>query len=193
MEVTMAWARLVIAAALFALATATASAQDAPSYESRGYGGPLYVGPNFQTGGKYSPPTYDSNSYSRERYKERRVYQAPKRHSRPEPEKTHTVKATPANDDAEKVKDKADNENSGIAQSARAKADSDSDTKAGTAKGVQNENSTIARASLDTDTKAGKSTAKSTSQPASDPKTTQNVGCKKYFPAVGLTLSVPCE
>jgi hypothetical protein len=187
MEVTMAWARLAITAAIFALLTVTASAQDAPSYESRGYGGPLYIGPNFQTGGKYSPPNYDSNSHSREHYKERNVYQAPKKRSRPEPEKTHTAKSAPTDDDADKVKDKAENENSGIAQgSSIAKADSD--TKSDTAKDEQNENSTITRASLDKDASGAKTT--DAPKPAA---TTQNVGCKKYFPAVGMTLSVPCE
>jgi hypothetical protein len=29
-----------------------------PTYEGRGYGGPLYVGPNFQTGGQHTAPTY---------------------------------------------------------------------------------------------------------------------------------------
>ncbi len=179
----MAWARLVIAAALFALATAAASAQNYPSYEGRGYGGPLGVGPNFHSndsGGSYqhSAP--------------RRVYRDTPRHEAPVHRKTSTAKSAPADDDADKVKDKAENENSGIARGTLAKADSGSD-KADTAKGVHNENSTIARASLDTDTAGGKSTAKSTSEPTSEPKTTQNVGCKKYFPAAGMTLSVPCE
>ena len=40
-----------------ALTTVSASAQG-PSYEGRGYGGPLYVGPNFEQGGQHSPPAY---------------------------------------------------------------------------------------------------------------------------------------
>jgi hypothetical protein len=38
-------------------AAVPASAQN-PSYEGRGYGGPLYVGPNFQQGGQHTPPVY---------------------------------------------------------------------------------------------------------------------------------------
>src|ERR1700681_1346183 len=56
----------------FALTTASASAQQGPSYEGRGYGGPLYVGPNFQQGGQWSPPVYGSGqgrSSSTERYR----------------------------------------------------------------------------------------------------------------------------
>jgi hypothetical protein len=39
-----------------ALTTAAALAQEQPTYESRGYGGPLGVGPNFQQGGQWGPP-----------------------------------------------------------------------------------------------------------------------------------------
>lgn len=43
-----------------------ASAQG-PSYESRGYGGPLYVGPNFQQGGQHAPPVYGQGSSKTQR------------------------------------------------------------------------------------------------------------------------------
>jgi hypothetical protein len=39
---------------------ATALAQN-PSYKERGYGGPLYVGPNFEQGGQHTPPNYGNN------------------------------------------------------------------------------------------------------------------------------------
>ncbi len=39
------------------LTAGSALAQN-PTYEGRGYGGPLYVGPNFQTGGQHTAPTY---------------------------------------------------------------------------------------------------------------------------------------
>jgi hypothetical protein len=29
--------------------------------------------------------------------------------------------------------------------------------------------------------------------PAEEPKVSRNVGCKKFFPSVGMTLTVPCE
>ena len=47
----------------FTLMTAPASAQNGPGYEERGYGGPLYVGPNFHEGGQYTHPIYGSGSY----------------------------------------------------------------------------------------------------------------------------------
>jgi len=57
-EVTMSKTNVALAAACLALATASAAVQG-PSYESRGYGGLLYVGPNFQQGGQWSPPFTD--------------------------------------------------------------------------------------------------------------------------------------
>ena len=62
--------RLAVAALCFALVPAAASAQ--VSYESRGYGGPLGIGPNFQQGGQHAPPVYGSGqerSTSVERYR----------------------------------------------------------------------------------------------------------------------------
>jgi hypothetical protein len=48
--------RLGIVAASFAVAVSAAWAES-PSYESRGYGGPLYVGPDFKSGKKTESPT----------------------------------------------------------------------------------------------------------------------------------------
>ena len=54
-----------------ALTTAAALAQEQPTYEGRGYGGPLGVGPNFQQGGQWGPPVYgQGQSKSVERYRE---------------------------------------------------------------------------------------------------------------------------
>ena len=50
------------------------------------------------------------------------------------------------------------------------------------------ENSTISTASLD------KSETIDTGEtPTEEPKINRNVGCKKFFPSVGMTLTVPCE
>ena len=51
--------------------TISASAQG-PSYETRGYGGPLYVGPNFQQGGQHAPPVYGQVRSKSERAATRR-------------------------------------------------------------------------------------------------------------------------
>jgi hypothetical protein len=49
---------LVLSAGIcLAVLAGTACAQKATA-EGRGYGGPLYVGPNFQQGGQHAPPTY---------------------------------------------------------------------------------------------------------------------------------------
>ena len=53
---------------ILGLTSLTASAGDL-SYESRGYGGPLYIGPNFQQGGQHSAPTYGSESGSSSSYR----------------------------------------------------------------------------------------------------------------------------
>ncbi len=53
---------------------------------------------------------------------------------------------------------------------------------------AENENSTISTASLD------KNEAIETEAIVKDePKATRKVGCKKFFPTVGMTLTVPCE
>ena len=53
---------------------------------------------------------------------------------------------------------------------------------------AENENSTISTASLDkNETIETEVTAKD------EPKVSSNVGCKKFFPTVGMTLTVPCE
>src|SRR5262249_14713545 len=53
---------------ILGLTSLTASAGEL-SYENRGYGGPLYIGPNFQQAGQHSPPTYDSGSGSSYSYR----------------------------------------------------------------------------------------------------------------------------
>ena len=53
---------------------------------------------------------------------------------------------------------------------------------------AENENSTISTASLD------KNETIETEVVAKDePKATRKVGCMKFFPTVGMTLTVPCE
>ena len=51
----------------------------------------------------------------------------------------------------------------------------------------ENENSTISTAAVDLSENTGANEAPI--EAASD----RNVGCKKYFPTVGMTLTVPCE
>jgi hypothetical protein len=53
---------------------------------------------------------------------------------------------------------------------------------------VESENSSISTASIDKSESAEPKAA-----PAAETKVSTNVGCKKFFPTVGMTLTVPCE
>jgi hypothetical protein len=192
----MATARLAIATALFAAMTASASAQ-APSYESRGYGGPLYVGPNFQEGGQHSPPVYGQGSSAKERPakehpRKRQVEQEPKERKARAAKDTDNDKAAAAERSAEPSK--AENENSSISRAAAAEDKAPEVKSAGRA-GAESENSSISEAKITTGTASQKATAANGTpdEPPVEPKTGQNVGCKKYFPWAGMTLTVPCE
>jgi hypothetical protein len=172
----MARLSLAIATASLAAMTIVAAAQG-PSYESRGYGGPLYVGPNFQGGGQHSPPIYGGSSSSKKHYKKKRVHQATKPRKE-QAKETDTAKSAPKTSPAST---EVETENSSISQAGgnpQKTGDEKSVDTAGT--GIVTENSTISRASLETVT-------------TSEPKAKQNVGCKKYFPTAGMTLTVPCD
>jgi hypothetical protein len=139
-----------IAALCLALLTVVAAAGEM-SYEGRGYGGPLGVGPNFHSSGSSSQEGYSPQRSSGER--------AHRAANKPKPAKeVDTAKTAPAKKEAE------------------------------------NENSSIAGASLQTD-KAGEQTAVDTeTKPTAEPApTTSTASCKRYFPSVGKTVSVPCE
>ena len=53
---------------------------------------------------------------------------------------------------------------------------------------TKNESSSISTASLDKD-----ETIEMEIKAKDEPKVTKNVGCKKFFPTVGMTLTVSCE
>jgi hypothetical protein len=77
---------------------------------------------------------------------------------------------------------------------ARAKAKAIAAAKAAAAEEVElaettdNENSTISTASLGND-----ETIETAAMANDEPLVSSNVGCKKFFPTVGMTLTVPCE
>ena len=142
---------LAIAAALLAVMTVFASAAQAGS-KSRGYGGPLGVGPSFG-----ATESYGAKDYSPKHYKKKRVRSAPKKHKARPAKEVDTAKTTPIEKEAE------------------------------------NENSDISGASLETEEAAEETTVKTEAKPKDEPKTTKNVGCKKFFPTIGQTLTVPCE
>lgn len=201
--------RLALAASALVLTTIAALAQDAPSYESRGYGGPLYIGPNFHQGGQSSPPTYDgSRSYSVERNRAPQHLDRVQRKRSNDDDDVKTAKKTEPSKEATEAKEaKSDNENSSIVsigsdadkkpidtpkadtpKTDTAKADT---PKADTAKS-SNENSTIASVASSATAKADPVKADVTTKADTD-GAGKPTGCKRYFPTIGQTLSVPCD
>jgi hypothetical protein len=173
----MAKVVFAIATVFLVAMTAIASAQ---SYKSRGYGGPLNVGPNFKEGGQYTPPSYGPKSTTTKRYKKSRVYRADKKRKSPAKKEVDTAKAAPVDKEAE-------SENSSISSLAGDTDETSAPENTETTKGPHNENSTISYAGTD-DGDETPEVAK-----GDDTSRRANVGCKKYFPSAGMTLSVPCD
>lgn len=144
-------ARNVLAFAAVCLALPTAcAAGDYMTYEGRGYGGPLGVGPNFNSS-KPSAPKH----YRKRTYKKRAT-------TRPSNNNTETAKSAPEADVPVKKSVKKDtvNQNSSIATSAGAPAKT----------AVHETGAT----------------------PAAEPQSA-TVGCKRFIPSIGETVTVPCE
>jgi len=173
----MAKVRLTIAAAFLAAMTVFATAGEL-SYESRGYGGPLYIGPNFHSNDSASPKR------SRERRTYRRTRQREAQPSRDRtPEKTDTAKASP-------VKNDGQTENSSL--SAPGKDETVETARNTSLNGeVDSENSTLS--TLGKDEAVEVNTAERETKAKKEPETSKTVDCKKYFPTAGMTISVPCD
>ena len=71
---------------------------------------------------------------------------------------------------------------------AKAKAKALAAAKAAAEQRLDDENSTISTASLGND-----ETIETAAMANDEPMVSSNVGCKKFFPTVGMTLTVPCE
>jgi len=189
-----------------ALTAAPAFAQNGPSYEDRGYGGPLYVGPNFHEGGQYTHPIYGSGSYhnpsssdyrapssSESRVRQRSV-------SRSKDDDTHeavTRRAAREDKPSETKTNTADSENSSIAATtepaAQPKSDKAEPEAAPTKQAATTENSSIAVLATRTDTPEASKPKDDVKVKAETAADSRPVGCTKYFPTVGLTLSVACD
>jgi hypothetical protein len=196
-EVTMSKTCYALAASALMLTCGAALAQDAPSYESRGYGGPLYIGPNFHQGGQMSPPSYDSGSRSYERSYSNERYRAPQRFDRVQSRKRDDdddVKAAKKSEPTKEETAKSENENSSISVTADADKRPTDTAKTDTAKAdtekSANENSTIASVATTAKADPVKASATKADTDGASPKPT---GCKRYFPTIGQTLSVPCD
>ncbi len=58
---------------------------------------------------------------------------------------------------------------------------------------TKDENSAISAASVQTNETVVENTVETETKRKDKPRTTKNVDCKKFFPSVGMTLSVTCE
>ena len=182
-----------------ALTTAAAVAQEQPTYEGRGYGGPLGVGPNFQQGGQWGPPVYgQGQSKSVERYREPQHIDRVQRKRNTDDDNVKTAKKTPAPEELKEAKSQS--ENSSIVTIG---PDQDKTTpvteqkKTDLAKSdnskSRNENSTIASVALSATANADPVKGQLSKRVDTDGSGKTVATCKRYFPTVGQTITVPCD
>ena len=207
-----------------ALTTAAAVAQEQPTYEGRGYGGPLGVGPNFQQGGQWGPPVYgQGQSKSVERYRAPqhidRVQRSrnsdddnvktAKKALAPKGERGQVAERTRASSPSittrprrrRRVEEaKSQSENSSIVTIG---SDQDKTTpvteqkKTDLAKSdnskSSSENSTIASVASSTTANADPVKGQLSKRVDTDASGKTVATCKRYFPTVGQTITVPCD
>ena len=182
-----------------ALTTAAALAQEQPTYEGRGYGGPLGVGPNFQQGGQWGPPVYgQGQSKSVERYRAPQHIDRVQRKRNSDDDNVKTAKKTPAPEELKVAKSQS--ENSSIVTIG---SDQDKTTpvteqkKTDLAKSDKskssNENSTIASVASSTTANADPVKGQLRKRFETDASGKTVATCKRYFPTVGQTITVPCD
>jgi hypothetical protein len=155
---------LAIATAILAATTLFASAAEAGFKVRLGFGGPL---PSFTAHG-------NSGGYHKPRRKRSHIVR------RKAKSKVHVTKktSTSKSSDVAKVEDKPEEK---PAQ-----------------KAAVNENSSISTAALPKAEETIDETAKATTETtetatAAAPDATKKLDCKKFFPSVGMTLTVPCQ
>jgi hypothetical protein len=205
-EVTMSNFRLAIAAACFALVPAAALAQEEPTYEGRGYGGPLGVGPNFQQGGQWGPPIYGAgreHSSTTERYSAPQHIDRAQRKRNDDDNDVKTAKKTPEPKDSKEAT--ARSENSSIVSvgadtdkstpvTEQKKADvANSDRSKSDKSKSSSENSTIASVGSNTTANADPVKGQLSKRVVTDASGNTVATCKRYFPTVGQTITVPCD
>ena len=184
-----------------ALTTAAALAQEQPTYEGRGYGGPLGVGPNFQQGGQWGPPIYGAgreHSSTTERYREPQHVDRVQRKRNTDDDDVKTAKKTPAPKESKEAKSQS--ENSSIVTVG---SDHDKTTpvteqkKTDLAKADKskssNENSTIASVASSATANADPVKGQLSKRVDTDASGKTVSNCKRYFPTVGQTITVPCD
>jgi hypothetical protein len=180
-----------------ALTTAAALAQEQPTYEGRGYGGPLGVGPNFQQGGQWGPPVYgQGQSKSVERYREPQHIDRVQRKRNSDDDNVKTAKKTPAPEESKEAKSQSENSSIVTIGPDRDKTTPVTEQKkTDLAKSdnskSSNENSTIASvaSSANADSVKGQLRKRFDTDASGNTVAT----CKRYFPTVGQTITVPCD
>jgi hypothetical protein len=182
-----------------ALTTAAALAQEQPTYEGRGYGGPLGVGPNFQQGGQWGPPVYgQGQSKSVERYRAPQHIDRVQRKRNTDDDDVKTAKKTAEPKESKEAK--SHSENSSIVSVG---TDTDKTTpvteqrKTDLAKSdnskSSNENSTIASVASSATANADPVKGQLSKRVDTDASGKAVATCKRYFPTVGQTITVPCD
>ena len=182
-----------------ALTTAAAVAQEQPTYEGRGYGGPLGVGPNFQQGGQWGPPVYgQGQSNSVERYRAPQHIDRVQRSRNSDDDNVKTAKKALAPKELKEAKSQS--ENSSIVTIG---SDQDKTTpvteqkKTDLAKSdnskSSSENSTIASVASSTTANADPVKGQLSKRVDTDASGKTVATCKRYFPTVGQTITVPCD
>ena len=182
-----------------ALTTAAAVAQEQPTYEGRGYGGPLGVGPNFQQGGQWGPPVYgQGQSKSVERYRAPQHIDRVQRKRNSDDDNVKTAKKTPAPEELKVAKSQS--ENSSIVtigpdqdKTTPVTEQRKTDLARSDKSKSSNENSTIASVASSTTANADPVKGQLRKRFETDASGKTVATCKRYFPTVGQTITVPCD
>jgi hypothetical protein len=155
---------ITVATATFAVMTLFASAAEAGFKVHIGFGFPI-GGFSGHSGG------YGGHHYRKRYYVHRKVKPKVQVAKKPSAAKSTVAKVEEA---PKPVVDTAENENSSITTAAVAEAEEQA---------------------ADKSTEAADKTAAAAVEPApaDEPKTVKKLDCKKFFPSVGMTLTVPCE
>ena len=158
--------------ALIAAATTFSSAAEAGMRIRLGFGGPLPSFVAHGNGGGYSKKHYHRKRYIARRVKKEKVYVAKRKVSEPKVAKVEKVSKPKVVATAPIVEPDviADSENSSITTAALETVDT---------------TASVADTDAPVEVKADATTKRE--------KAASKLDCKKFFPSVGMTLSVPCE
>ena len=183
------------------LTTGAALAQEEPTYKGRGYGGPLGVGPNFQRGGQWGPPIYGAgreHDSTAERYRAPQHIDRVERKRNTDDDDVKTAKKTPVMEESKEAK--AHSENSSIVtigsnhdKTTPVTEEKKTDLAKSDKSKSSNENSTIASVASSATANADPVKGQLSKRVDTDASGKTVATCKRYFPTVGQTITVPCD